>query len=184
MKLLDKIGKAAAISMLGIAMSYAQPSDLPGDPPPAEVSAQVQVKLSFPEMISQSKALRERILEDWRHVKHLQELARKEKDVIKLNCVNDKLVQMKPQMNMLDSARQNLELSNDGDDRGALFQEVTASGENIRKLREEADQCVGEPTLATESETGYTAPDVPDSPFVDPFTPNELEPPAYASPYN
>jgi hypothetical protein len=33
--------------------------------------------------------------EDHKHVLHLQALARKEKDVIKLTCINDKLVQMK-----------------------------------------------------------------------------------------
>ena len=49
----------------------------------------------------------------WRYVKHLQEQARKDRDVIKLNCVNDKLVQMKPQMNMNDTARNALEQSGD-----------------------------------------------------------------------
>jgi hypothetical protein len=182
MKLLAKIG---VFSMLGIALSYAQPkSDADvGVGVSGTVSGKVSAQLSFPEMKAQSTAIRDQIMKDWRHVKHLQETARKEKDVIKLNCVNDKLVQIKPQMNIGEQARTALENSADTDDRATLFTEVTVSGENIRRLREEADQCIGEPTLATESQSGYTAPDVPDSPYGDPFDP-DVEPPGYASPYN
>jgi hypothetical protein len=182
MKLLAKIG---VFSMLGIAMSYAQPkTDAEvGVGVSGTVSGKVSAQLSFPDMLAQAKAVREQMQKDWRHVKHLQETARKEKDVIKLNCVNDKLVQIKPQMNIGDQARVTLETSSETDDRGTLFTEVTMSGENVRRLREEADQCIGEPTLATESQSGFTAPDVPDSPYDDPFDPG-VEPPGYASPYN
>src|SRR5689334_13994747 len=48
--------------------------------------------------------LHEQMRGDARHVMYLQQIAKKEKDVIKLNCVNDKLVQIKPQMNMADAA--------------------------------------------------------------------------------
>jgi hypothetical protein len=178
------LAKTAVFSVLGIALSYAQPKPDADVDAKASVSGKVTAQISFTDMLAQSKSVGEQVQKDWRHVKHLQEQARKEKDVIKLNCVNDKLVQIKPQMNMCETARNTLELSSEKDDRSALFAEVTISGENIRRLREEADQCIGEPTLATESTTGYTAPDVPDSPYGDPFTPDQVEPPGYASPYN
>lgn len=124
-----------------------------------------------------------RITEDLRHVLHLQQLARKDKDVIKLNCVNDKLVQLKAQMNIFDRAKSVLENSSDADDRSRLFADVNEPSQNVRKLREEADQCIGETALATESQSGWTGPAVPDSPYGEPFDP-DFEPPAYASPYN
>jgi hypothetical protein len=178
MKLLAKIG---AFSMLGIALSYGQPAgtDDAAEKPVAKAGASV----SFPEMLSEAQVVREQVLADFRHVKHLQEQARKDKDVIKLNCVNDKLVQMKPQMNLADAAQAALTTSEPSADRNALFAEVTIAGENIRRLREEADQCIGEPTLATESQSGYTGPTMPDNPYQNPFDPN-IEPPGYASPYN
>jgi len=183
MKLFAKIG---VFSVLGVALSYAQPktdADVGAGPASGQVSGKVTATISFPDMLAQTKVIHAQLLKDWRHVKHLQETARKDKDVIKLNCVNDKLVQIKPQQNIADQARVLLEASSETDDRTALFAEVTIGGENIRRLREEADQCIGEPTLATESQSGFTAPDVPDSPYGDPWSP-EFEPPGYASPYN
>src|SRR2546423_778143 len=170
----------SAFSLLGIAMSYAQPKpdSYANNGGTTTVTGRTTAGLSFPEMLTQAKSIKDQIDKDWRYIKHLQEQARKDKDVMKLNCVNDKLVQMKPQMNMNDTARNALEQSGDHDDRSALFAEVTLSGENVRRLREEADQCIGEPTLATESESGYTAPEVPDSPYGNPFEP-VVEPPCY-----
>jgi hypothetical protein len=184
MKLLVKIG---VFSVVGIAMSYAQPAPT-GDPGvgaggSVTANSRVGTRLSFPDMLAQAQVSREAILSDYRHVKHLQETARKDKDVIKLNCVNDKLVQIKPQMNIGDTAVMTLQNSAESDDRPTLFTDVTLAAENVHRLREEADQCIGEPTLATESKSGYTAPDVPDSPYGDPFTP-VVEPPGYASPWN
>ena len=118
-----------------------------------------------------------------RHVKILQASARRDKDVIRLNCVNDKLVQIKPQMNIFDQAIRAVENSSESDDRAALFADVSGASENIRRLREEADQCIGEPTLSTESRSGFTGPDIPDDPYGDPFSP-PIEPPGYASPFN
>lgn len=188
MKLLTKIG---LVTWLGVAMAYAQSPDVTvgGDASAsgsAQVSGQVTatVTLSFPEMLSQSKLLNEQNLKHYRHVKYVQEVARKEKDVIKLNCVNDKLVQLKPQMNIADTARITLENSNDQTDRNAVWLELSTASDNIRRLREEADQCIGEGGISAESQSGFTAPDVPDSPYGDPFEPEVVEPPGYASPYN
>lgn len=179
MKLLAKVG---VFSMLGIALSYGQPA---GTDDAAKPVVKAEANLSFADMLSQAQAVREQILADFRHVKYLQETARKDKDVIKLNCVNDKLVQMKPQMNISDTAQASLAAAGEaGGERASLFAEVTISGENIRRLREEADQCIGEPTLATESQSGFTGPAAPDSPYTEEPFDTGIEPPGYASPYN
>ncbi|MEO7735871.1 MAG: hypothetical protein ABIY55_33255 [Kofleriaceae bacterium] len=119
---------------------------------------------------------------DARHVQHLQLIARKEKDVIKLNCVNDKLVQLKPQMNIGDAAEAELESAKDSD-RVAIFDAVSQAADNVRRLREEADQCIGEPVgTGGESSNSFTGPKEQDDPTKG-FGPPTLEPPGYASPY-
>jgi hypothetical protein len=120
---------------------------------------------------------------DARHVQYLQQIARKEKDVIKLNCVNDKLVQIKPQMNLGDAAESQMDGANDAA-RITAFETVAQSAENVRRLREEADQCIGEPiTQGSESSNSFTGPKAPDDPAKG-FGNNPIEPPGYASPFN
>lgn len=121
--------------------------------------------------------------EDYAAMKHAQALARAENDVIKLNCVNDKLVQVKPILNMLDEQALEVDSSGDGE-RSLVFDKVASAAENVHRLREEADQCIGEPvTIGSESSNSFTGPMAPDDPTKG-FTGKEIEPPGYASPFN
>ncbi|HEX2689701.1 MAG TPA: hypothetical protein VHN14_23950 [Kofleriaceae bacterium] len=142
--------------------------------------------LPLAELPTRARQLREQTLANARHVQHLQQLARKEKDVIKLNCVNDKLVQIKPQLNIVDSTASELEGSTDATrmDMMAIFGNLSQATENVRQLREEADQCIGEPiTGGGESLNSFTGPQAPDDPTKG-FTDKPIEPPGYASPFD
>jgi hypothetical protein len=177
---------AAAIAS---SATYAQ-SPIPGADPSAKPAK--TAKLSLPEMVARSEALDLQIKADMRHVMHLQAKARQEKDVIKLNCINDKLVQLKAQVNIFDTARASLtaglESSSTADDKQVAFAEVTSTGDAVKNLRAEADICVGEPELfKQESSSEVKRPEIPDDPAgSDPFGPGRggFEPPAYASPFN
>jgi hypothetical protein len=139
--------------------------------------------LSLADVQTRVHLLHDQTRADARHVLHLQQIARKEKDVIKLNCVNDKLVQIKPQMNLADSAEAELEDSTDAT-RMAVFDNISQAAENIRRLREEADQCVGEPTTqGGDSSNSFTGPTPPDDPTKG-LPGGDIEAPGYASPYN
>jgi hypothetical protein len=145
-------------------------------------SVGVTMNLSLADMQTRVHQLHDQSRADARHIQHLQQVARKEKDIIKLNCVNDKLVQVKPQMNIADAAEAELEGSKDTD-RMAIFETVSQATENVRRLREEADQCIGEPLqTGSESSNSFTGPQAPDDPTKGFGT--EIEPPGYASPYN
>jgi hypothetical protein len=178
-----------AAAVIASSATYAQ-SPVPGADPSAR-PAKV-VKLSLPEMVAHAETLETQIKDDMRHVLHLQTKARQAKDVIKLNCINDKLVQLKAQVNIFDSARASLRAALDGsgtaDDRQATFAEVTGAGDGVKTLRAEADICVGEPELfKQESSTDVTRPQIVDDPGgSDPFDPptGPFEPPVYASPFN
>jgi hypothetical protein len=144
--------------------------DLRGTLPAADVRARVQL-------------LHEQLRADARHIQHLQQIARQEKDVIKLNCVNDKLVQAKPEMNIADGKEQELESAGDAD-RMMVFDAIGQVADNLRRLREEADQCIGEPITFSggESSNSFTGPTSPDDPTKG-LNGHPIEPPAYASPY-
>jgi hypothetical protein len=123
-----------------------------------------------------------------RRVVELQQLARKQKDVIKLNCVNDKLLQVKQLLNIGESSRTNLVESvaqRDGDGARHQFGQVTIAKEKVTVLRDEAEACIGEELIFLgPTEIQVDKPDIPDDPTddSDPFD-DILEPPAYASPF-
>jgi hypothetical protein len=148
-----------------------------------QVTAQATVTMSLVDMQARVTVLHEQVRGDLRHIQHLQALARKEKDVIKLNCVNDKLVQVKPYMNMADASEAELASASESS-RMAVFEGMQQAVENVRLLREEADQCIGEPVqTGGDSSNSFTGPNAPDDPTKG-FNGPPIEAPGYASPYN
>src|SRR5690242_18713236 len=91
MKLLAKLGLFGLVVGAGATALYAAP-----DLSSPESLTEIQVR---------AQAIHGAALDDLRHTDHLQTIARKEKDVIKLNCVNDKLVQIKPQINLIEKSQ-------------------------------------------------------------------------------
>jgi hypothetical protein len=172
MKLLTKFGMAAVLAGVLAAGTTLYVKAAPGGGP-----------MSTEETIVKEHSLLDQMQSDSRHIHHLQAIARKEKDIIKLNCVNDKLVQVKPQLNIADRARLDIEVATNDGTRGSAFEVLAQSAEAVRKLREDADACIGEPILGTESANSFTGPQPPDYPYGNPFGPG-VEPPGYASPYN
>jgi hypothetical protein len=148
-----------------------------------QITGQVSVTMSLADMQARVAVLHEQVRADLRRIQHLQALARKEKDVIKLNCVNDKLVQVKPYMNMADAGEAELPSASESS-RASVFEGIQQAVENVRLLREEADQCIGEPVqTGGDSSNSFTGPDAPDDPTKG-FNGPPIEAPGYASPYN
>lgn len=132
--------------------------------------------------VADVKALEVQVRDDLRHVMHLRERSRQEKDVIKLNCVNDKLVQIKALTKVFDNQRAAFESSLED----SKTTPAVETADSIRHLRGEADGCVGESEISKDSLNDFEGPTFPDDPTKgDPFEPgNGLEPPGYASPYS
>lgn len=119
----------------------------------------------------------------------LQQLARKQKDVIKLNCVNDKLLQVKQLLNIAEASRTNMvEAIAQSDDAGTAhqFSQISIAKEKTEGLHNEAEGCIGEELVFLgPTETTVDDPGLPDDPTApDPFDWDDvIEPPAYASPF-
>jgi len=131
--------------------------------------------------------LKAQIEKDSKSMRHLQAVARKEKDVIKLSCVNDTIVQLKAEQNLFEDAERifTVEVGQDPASARDDFDAMSTSASNIANLRAAAEACVGVPELyKQESATTVDHPDLDDPIMPDepPFDPS-LEPPAHPSPY-
>ena len=130
--------------------------------------------------------IQQQIANDYRYVMAMQARARSEKDEIKLNCVNDKLIQIKVEMNIADAADQQLQSQiADGSraDGDGSFAQLSSAGVSVHQLRQAAGACVGQVDLENEQSDSSTHPVFPDDPTVIPFG-EYVEAPAYASPFN
>lgn len=154
----------------------------------ADTGGDAAKPLSSLEMRTNAATLRSAIHMDHQTILVLRERARKMKDVIKLNCVNDKLVEANAQINIADSANEQLQVALDknSDDRQLIFQGLSEAGASMKQLREGAKACIGAPELLKqESGTEMQQPIIPDDP--NGYVPGDgefgtFEPPAYASP--
>ena len=152
----------------------AQPAPAPTRPTP---------KVDITGMASQAAALDKESTANIKLVVILQMQARRAKDVIRLNCINDKLIQLKPLRNLLDTHLGTFDNATSSTEQSAAIQNITETASNIRTLRDEARTCAGEYQLVSDMRNNWDGPDIPDDPGKNWFPPS-LEPPGYASPYN
>ena len=126
--------------------------------------------------LAHARTIRGQMEGDFQKLQRLQLRAQAAKDIIKLNCVNDKLVQAKPEMNLGDMAVREIEA---GHDTSGLAQLETAAN-TVRSLAEAASQCIDSKLISSVSSNSFSAFGVHP---VDPGTePPYVEPPTYASP--
>ena len=123
----------------------------------------------------------------------LQRVSRQQKDIIKLNCVNDKLLQLKQLVNIGDDAKTSLiEARAKGDKEGSTHyaNQIQTASNKVCFLRDEAEACVGE-EMAFLGETEVTVeggsdlddPTANGGNLGDPHGDRIIEPPAFASPF-
>ncbi|MBW1806885.1 MAG: hypothetical protein JRJ19_15230 [Deltaproteobacteria bacterium] len=124
------------------------------------------------------------------HVLRLLKDAREEKDVIKVNCVNEKLTNIKGLIRISEQAEMTLQealAKGEKDTATHEFHKISISHQKIKILRTEAEQCVGELAFAVGKTTVEVEIDKDQVPEDDPTNvelpeTNIIRPPA-ASPY-
>jgi len=155
--------KLLIISLLSAGTALAQPAPPSGPPAPAaapaaaappgnagadvDVSVKQRANLSPQEMLGQGKDYFRVMNETLGHIQTLQETARRQKDIIKLNCVTDKLVQAKVNINIAEQAMTTLQESIARADEGARtheFTRLTIVNQKVLVLGTEAENCIGE----------------------------------------
>ena len=167
----------------------APPTAQPGPEGSVDLRAPAQSDLTFDEMTSAGEQYRERMGVTAVRIEALVEEARKDKDIIRINCLVDKLVQVRAHLNVAETAMTTMREAIARNDQGAAFHEytrLTIVNQSVQVLGAEADTCVGEDLSyvgATQVEVDVegvpegdpTLPGAPDTP--------EILRPARATPY-
>ena len=113
----------------------------------AEVQFHKTSRLSGSEQIAQAQQYLASMNTILGQVNKLADRARQEKDIIKLNCVNDKLVQVKGSINVGEGIYKTLQAANarnDQAERDHEFAKLTITYQKVTVLRQEAEACIGE----------------------------------------
>ena len=112
-----------------------------------DISVGQKPTLTVDEMISQSRQYQQSMSQVMQRVQVLQETAKKQKDIIKLNCVSDKFVQAKVNASIADQAmtalQENIAKADEGG-RTHEFTRLTIINQKVLVLGAEAENCIGE----------------------------------------
>jgi hypothetical protein len=165
--------KLFILALLAGGSALAQPAAPLAPPSDVDVSVKQRATLSPQEMLGQGKDYFRSMNETMAHIQTLQETARRQKDIIKLNCVTDKLVQAKVNINIAEQSMTTLQESIARSDEGSRsheFTRLTIVNQKVLVLGTEAENCIGEDL----SFVGATRVDVeidPNIPTTDPTLP-------------
>ncbi len=143
--------------ILGVSIGAARAQNAP--PSGTEVRTQRVAQLSGPDQLREAGSVIDSISSTRRMVSDLLDRARQERDIIKVNCLNDKLTQIDV---TLRSSREHQELlqtavtiNNDGQ-RNHEFQLMTIFRSRAQGLEGEARACIGEDTGTFDRDTRLT----------------------------
>ena len=181
------------LSLLVGSVAVAQPGSprapAPAILPPAAVdmAGPQRSTVSGPDMIKQGREYRANMDKVMVELQGLIDQARKQKDIIRLNCLMDKLMQVKANMNIADQAMQKLQEAVTRRDDGAALHEytrITIVNQKVQVLQNEGQTCVGaELNYIGATRVEVEAPDLPEGVTDPTLEPPPLERPPFASIY-
>lgn len=132
---------AAATCVFAASSVFAQ------DNPNAEVKFRKASQLSAQEQLAQSDKYIAKMKSILVRTQKLAQKARQDKDLIKLNCVNDKLIRIKGNLRLAEGSRKALKLAaarGDAGGRNHEFAKLTITFQKVTVLGQEAEACAGE----------------------------------------
>jgi aspartate oxidase len=176
------IAALAATTLLG-GLAYAQTAnpDAPvkSDSPDAAAEAQAQIDTNIPdpEKVKRSAEAVVKMRQALKDVIAKLEEARNSKDVVKLNCVNEKLTAIKGLLRISEIADVNLQeavAKKESETATHEYTKVSIARTRVNQLRAEAEECIGQLAFRTDENLSVEV-EVPDDlPTDDPTTPTPL----------
>lgn len=134
----------------------------------AELPVQRRANLSGPEQIAEGERISTRGNQISRRVAAMLDEARRERDIIRVTCLNDKLTQVNANLRTVDQRQTSLRDAVRGNDdarRNHEFTVLTVLGQKFNVLEQESNQCVGQDIYETGTTRVITT--------IDPRTPVE-----------
>lgn len=143
---------AAALGATGFGIAIAQDAAEEEEGEESDVEVRTRANLSPQEQLAEAGRIEERGVQISRRVMGMLDEARRERDIIRVTCLNDKLTQINAHLRTLESRRENLqEAVNTADDsrRNHEFTVITVLGQHFRTLEQEANACIGQDIFET-----------------------------------
>ena len=155
---MPRLSKFVWLFLLVAPVALAQPvgGEAPATAPAAGPTPTEPMKMTMsgPAMLDQGREYRKEIEANKLQVQTQIQQAKNDKDVIRLNCLLDKLTQLNVNANILDQSLQNLQETVTRRDETAQLHEytrITIVNQKVQVLKTEADACIG-------AETSYVGP--------------------------
>lgn len=169
------VGKLAVVLAAGVAAAQGQPPVAPAQPPPA-AGLEKASEVPDPQKLERSTQALVTMREVLRQVLDKVEEARRTKDVVKLNCANEKLTQVKGLLRISEQADVALQEAITRREPSAgehEFTKVMIARQKVGQLRTEAEACIGQLAFRTD-ENLFVEVEEPDNlPGGDPTRPPE-----------
>ncbi|MBI3182552.1 MAG: hypothetical protein HYZ28_10475 [Myxococcales bacterium] len=169
-----------AAMIAGTAMAQTDPAGA-GAAPPAEVvpaagapAPAPRGEVPDPEKIRESADALAKMRQQLKDVLAKLEEARATKDVVKLNCVNEKLTQIKGLLRIseqADVALQEAVAKREGSTAQHEYTKVTIARQKVDQLRAEAEECIGQLAFRTDENLQVVVEEPEDLPSGDPSRP-------------
>jgi hypothetical protein len=166
---------ASTVFAQGPAPAPIAPPSSGGPGAPADVSVKQRPTLTPEEMVNQSREYAKNMASTLARIQVLQDQAKREKDIIRLNCVTDKVVQVRVNISIAEqslAALQEAVTRADEGERTHEFTRLTIVNQKVQVLGAEAENCIGEDL----SFVGATKVDVEIDPNIPQYDPTQ--PPA------
>ena len=148
-----------ASTALCVGVSFAARTAFAQDAAPTSLKVESATQVPDKEKLSQASAAIDRLQGILKDVLKSLEEARREKDVVKLNCVNEKLTQIKGLLRVADQsnvALQEAVAKADEDTAQHEFAKINIAKQRAEQLRADAEQCIGQLAYVVDERTVVT----------------------------
>jgi hypothetical protein len=162
----------AAVPLALVAVATVAFAAAGNDPTAAGIDFRKNITLTPAETQAQAREYYKKMSEIEKRIFSLHAKAKKDKDMVKLNCVGDKLTQVKGHLTVTDQSMSSLNGAITKGDDGARqheFTRLTILYQKVVTLGTEAEQCIGEDV----SYVGATTVDVEIDPSIPPNDPTQ-----------
>ena len=170
------VGMFTVVLAAGMAVAQGQPSAVPAQPPAAVPALEKASDVPDAQKLERSTLALGTMREVLRQVLGKVEEARRTKDVVKLNCANEKLTQVKGLLRISEQADVALQEALSRRETSSSeheFTKVMIARQKVGQLRSEAEACIGQLAFRTD-ENLFVEVEEPDNlPGGDPTRPKE-----------
>jgi hypothetical protein len=135
--------------LLGVASAAIAEDKQPAAPSAPQAQAPKAKPLTPEELAAQSQIVVRRGAVISQNVRNMLEEARKEADIIKITCLDDKLTQINVNLRTAETRFEAMRKAVDPDRRMHEYTVITVLGQKLQVLDQEAHQCVGQAMYET-----------------------------------